>query len=236
MKTYKHTQDGFREIKKRTMRITVPFVALALLLGFGISYYNAGGGDFTTLPLVVLIGLGAGGFGILKGLNRQRDLFNSYTLTMDESSLQREQLNTATLRISKADVKEIVRCPNGSILIKGREQTDTIIVSANIEDYDNFMAALREWGEVRNHEAKPLQQGLLLSLIVGGMALIATVYISTNKYLVLVSGTALLSGLVWSVYQVQTSKNVDRKTKRSLWWTVLVMLSVLGIMYAKLTA
>jgi hypothetical protein len=43
-----------------------------------------------------------------------------------------------------------------------------------------------------------------------------------------------MSGLVWAVYQVQTSRNVDRKTKRSNWWTVVVILAVLGIMYSKL--
>ncbi|GAA4435456.1 hypothetical protein GCM10023188_27460 [Pontibacter saemangeumensis] len=234
MKVYRNREGGFREIQKKALWTTVPLVALALTFGFGISYYNSGSSDFSALPFVVLIGLGAGGIGIFKGLNRQQELFRSYSLTIDEDAVQREQSNTTTLRIRKADIQEIVRCPNGSFLIKGKGQADIIVVSAQIGDYEDLEASLREIGEINSPVAKSLTERLILPFILGGLGLMAIVYLSTNRYLVLVSGTMLVSGLVWAVCQVQTSRNVDRKTKRSNWWTVVVILAVLGILYSKL--
>ncbi|MHC2992898.1 hypothetical protein OB13_15410 [Pontibacter sp. HJ8] len=236
MKVYRNNQSGFREIRQKALKISLPIALLSILTGFGISYYNTGGSDLGTLPFMLLVGGGAVGFGMFKGLNRQRILFNSYTLTIDENFLQREQLHTPTVRIAKEAIQEIVRYPNGSFHVKGIQPADIIIMSHHLEPYDEMVATLQEFGNIRNAEIKSLQQKLLLLGIPLGLVLMAIVYISTNKYLVFFSGTALVSGLAWSVYQVWTSKNVDKKTKRSMWWSLLIILSLLGIMYVKVAA
>ncbi|MEJ8802158.1 hypothetical protein [Pontibacter sp. H249] len=232
MEVYRNRKDGFKVIQKRTLKIILPFMVLGLLSGIGISYYN--NASFDTIPFVLVISFVAVSFGMYRGLNRQRILFNSYSLTVEDQCLIREQQNTPTVQIPKQDIQEIIRYPSGSYLIKGKNLTDLIIVSELVHDHDKLSATLSEMGEVKNQEARSILQRLMLPLIVGGLILMATVYVSTNKYLVLIAGTILVSGLAWSVYQVQTSKNVDRKTKRSIWWSVVVILSILGTMYAKL--
>jgi hypothetical protein len=232
METFKHKKDSFKEIQKRSLKIILPVTLVALLTGTGISYYN--NDSFDTLPFVLVISFIAVSFGMYRGLNRQRVLFNSYSLTIEDDYLIREQQNTPTVQITKQDIQEIIRYANGSYLIKGKNPSDQIIVSGMVDDKDKLTALLSEMGDIKDQAATSMLQRFVLPLIVIGLILMATVYISTNKYLVLISGTAVVSGLVWSLYQVYTSRNVDRKTKRSIWWSLLVILSILGTMYAKL--
>lgn len=232
MEVYKNRKDGFKVIQKRTLKIILPLMVLGLLSGTGISYYNKA--SFDTIPFVLVISFIAVSFGMYRGLNRQRILFNSYSLRVENQCLIREQQNTPTVQIPKQDVQEIIRYANGSYLIKGKNPTDHIIVSEFVEDFEKLTVSLSKIGEIKTQEAKSMLQRLMLPLIGAGLILMATVYISTNKYLVVISGTAVVSGLAWSVYHVFTSKNVDSKTKRSMWWSVLVILSILGTMYAKL--
>ncbi len=62
----------------------------------------------------------------------------------------------------------------------------------------------------------------------------AAVYISKDKIVVGVSGTILLLVLGYSFYEVQISKNIDSKTKRSMWWLIPVTISIITIVYYKL--
>ncbi|MFT2010215.1 hypothetical protein ACMA1I_16190 [Pontibacter sp. 13R65] len=232
MEIYRNKKGSFREIKKRSLRITLPLMLLALLFGVGISYNSVSGLD--TLPFVLIISLAAASFGIYRGMNRQRTLFDSYSLTVEDDFLTREQLHTPTVRMARHDIQEIISHTNGSLLIKGKNPADVIMVSEMVADRDRLMATLSGISQIKHQETKSIQQRFILPLIVVGLVLLAMVYISKNIYLVLSSGTVLVLGLLWSIYQVQASKNVDRKTKRSIWWSVLVILSVLGTMYAKL--
>ena len=63
----------------------------------------------------------------------------------------------------------------------------------------------------------------------------AAVYMSKDKIIVGVSGTVLVVVLGYSFFEVQRSKNVDSKTKKGMWWLILVIASIVGAMYYKLT-
>jgi hypothetical protein len=73
----------------------------------------------------------------------------------------------------------------------------------------------------------------LFSLLTLG--LMATVYLAKNKVAVGVSGTALLALLGYSFLEVRRSRNIDGKTKKGMWWLLLVIASILAVMYVKLT-
>ena len=56
----------------------------------------------------------------------------------------------------------------------------------------------------------------------------------TNRVIVGVSGAILVAILSWSFYDVQRSKNIDLKTKRRMWWILLVLASIIGVTMMKL--
>jgi uncharacterized membrane protein YecN with MAPEG domain len=234
MKTYKNKKDGFKEIQQRSLRLTLPIAGLAMIFGLWIGYSNSDSGQINTLPYAILIGLIAGGFGIYKGLNRQRLLFDSYVLTVDGELLQREQLNTPIVKIVKNEIQDIQKNKLGHITIRGRNKIDFIIVTNQIENYAELENELKLFGEIKLSPRQSTTEKFKIPILLAGLISMAIVYISTNKYLVSACGTFLTLGLIWSFYEVQTSKNIDSKTKRSSLWTIVVILTVVAVMYSKL--
>lgn len=119
------------------------------------------------------------------------------------------------------------------MLLKEKNKADFIFVSNHIDGYEELESNLQQITEIKLQPTTPAVEQFRIPIVLASLILIAIVYISTNKYLVLASGTVLTLGLIWSVYEVQTSKHVDRKTKRIGWWTIVVILVVISITYSK---
>ena len=67
------------------------------------------------------------------------------------------------------------------------------------------------------------------------VGLMLCVYTVNNKIIVGLTGTALVALFIWSFAKIRSSKNVDSKTKRGIWWILLVLASVIAVMVFKLT-
>jgi hypothetical protein len=236
MQQFKIRKDGFKEIRNQILIRTIPLILIAATAGIIISSVNSGEKDSEIIlpifiPLVVL----AVGFGLYRGVNRQKELFESYTLNFTNNHVTREQLNTPEISIDFNDIKEIVKNRNGSFTIIGMSRTDLICVPSQIENYDQVVERLiqiRPISGKSNSQSLQKYQGILVILVIG---LMVCVYTVTNKVIVAVAGTLLLGLAVWSVFEVKKSKNIDDKTKRGMRWIWFVMAAVIVIMVMKLT-
>ena len=237
MQQFKIRQDGFKEIRKAILIKTIPISLLTAFGGLAISHFTTSGlqGDVNVFPFIIPIILGALAFGLYRGINRQKEIFDSYRLTLDNNGITREQHNTPTINISKADLSEIIKNPNGSFTIKGNSTVNVIGVPSQIDDYENLEISLAEIRQISTKTNEPFLQKFraLLSILVIG--LMASVYMSKDKIIVGISGTVLLVVLGYSFFEVQRSKNVDSKTKKGMWWLILVTASIIGVMLYKLT-
>jgi hypothetical protein len=236
MQQFKIRQDGFKEIRKAILIKTIPISLLTAFGGLAASYFTTSGqqGDVNVFPFIIPIILGALAFGLYRGINRQKEIFDSYRLTLDNNGITREQHNTPTINISKADLSEIIKNPNGSFTIKGNSTVNVIGVPSQIDDYENLEISLAEIRQISTKNNEPFLQKFraLLSILVIG--LMASVYISKDKIIVGISGTVLLVVLGYSFFEVQRSKNIDSKTKKGMWWLILVTVSIIGVMFYKL--
>lgn len=237
MEQFKIRQDGFKEIRKAMLIKAIPISLLAAFGGLAISHFNTSGqqSDVNVFPFVIPIVFGALAFGLYPVVNRQKEIFDSYQLTLDNNGITREQHNTPTITISNTDVIEIIKNPNGSFTIKGNSSVSVIGVPSQIDDYEKLEKSLAEIRQISTKSSEPFLQkfrGLISILTIG---LMAAVYISKDKIIVGVSGTVLLVVLGYSFFEVQRSKNVDSKTKKGMWWLILVVASIVGVMYYKLT-
>ena len=61
------------------------------------------------------------------------------------------------------------------------------------------------------------------------------VYALNNKIIVGIAGVTLVVLMTWSFIKIRRSKNVDIKTKKSMWWILIVLASVIAVMFFKLT-
>ena len=66
------------------------------------------------------------------------------------------------------------------------------------------------------------------------VGLIFCVYTASNKIIVGLSGGLLIALMVWSFIKIRRSKNVDNKTKRIIWWVLIVIGAVVVTMIKKL--
>lgn len=237
MEQFKIKQDGFKEIRKAMLIKAIPISLLAAFGGLAISHFNTSGqqSDVNIFPFVIPIILGALAFGLFRGVKRQKEIFDSYVLTLDDNSITREQHNTPTITITKTDLKEIIKNSNGSFTIKGNSTLNVIGVPSQIDDYERLEKLLSEIGQISSKTSEPILQkfsGLFAILTIG---LMAAVYISKDKVIVGITGTVLLVVLGYSFFEIQRSKNIDSKTKKGMWWLILVTASIVGVMYYKLT-
>ena len=237
MQIFKIRQDGFKEIRKKMLLISIPMLLIAGAAGITISTINSKGkeNDVNVLPVVIPMVVLALGFGLYRGVNRQKGLFESYTLTINNNLITREQLNTPTISIYFNDIKEIAKHKNGGFSIKGKEASDLIGIPLQIDNYPTLEAALQQIQPliVKDKASFIEKYQSLAGLLTIGLML--CVYTVNNKIVVGLTGSALVALMVWSLIQIRTSKNIDRKTKKSIWWVVLVLASVIAVMFLKLT-
>lgn len=238
MEQFKIRQDGFKEIRKMMLIKAIPISLLAVSGGLVISHFttNEQQSNENVFSFVIPMVLGALAFGLYRGINRQKEIFDSYRLMIDNNGITREQHNTPTITISNTDVSEIIKNSNGSFTIKGNSFVNVIGVPSQIDNYEKLEKSLAEIRQISTKNSEPFLQkfrGILSSILTIG--LMASVYISKDKIIVGVSGTVLLTVLGYSFFEVQKSKNIDSKTKKGMWWLIIVIASIMVGMYYKLT-
>ncbi len=237
MQVFKIRQDGFKEIRKKMLLRSIPMLLIAGAVGITISTINSKQkeNDVNVLPIVIPMAVLALGFGLYRGVNRQKALFESYTLTITNNLITREQLNTPTISIYFNDIKEIAKHKNGSITIKGKETVDLIGIPVQIDDYLQLETALQQIQPIVVKDKVSFMEKYqsLTGLVTVGLML--CVYTVNNKIIVALTGSVLVALMVWSFIKIRSSKNIDSKTKRSVWLVIIVLASVIAVMFFKLT-
>jgi hypothetical protein len=237
MKQFKIKENGFKEIRKQTLLRTIPITLIAMSVGLVILEYNSVRNITSAVnvyPIVIPILIGTIAFGLYRGLKRQKDIYDTYVLKIDENGITREQINTPVINLSFKDIKRITKSKNGVIVIRGNSIYNSIIVPAQVEDIIGLESILNENCPVPIGFSKPLIQRLLIPIVLVVLGLWIVTYVSSNKLLVACSGTILTITLIWSVISIQVNKNIDNKTRRSSYWIILVVLSIIGVMIFKL--
>jgi hypothetical protein len=233
MRVFKIRQDGFKVEKRLLLTRTIPILLITIAVG---SVFFSQKLNYTNiLPyyipfLVLIISLG-----FYLGLKRRKSIFESYTLTIANNLLTREQLNTSTISIYFTDIKEIVKFKDGSFTVRGKDTADLIGIPAQIDNYSQLETALGEIHPIVSKNKSSLVQKYqsLSGLLVAGLFI--CVYVVNNKIIVGLTGSILVILLGWSCIKIRNSKNVDNKTRKIVWWSLLVMASVIAVAIFKLT-
>lgn len=236
MQQFTVNPNKFKEIKKQMLTRSIPTLLLVTIAVIAINYSNTTKQetDFTWLFIAIpLFGL-VMTWGVRKGLKRQKLLLDSYILTVSNNSITREQANTPTISIYFNDITSIAKYKNGSIIIRSKDAADQIIVPAQIDHYEEFESLIAGINPVNTENSQPQLQKYTTLLSLVNVACMICVYVSNNNLLVGVTGTVCTALTGWSFYKAWMSKNLDSKTKRSLVWGLLALLSVIGITIMKL--
>lgn len=235
MQQFKISQSGIKEIQKKALIRTIFLMSLMLIFAAIISSVNTGGkaGDVNILPIIIPLFAIVFGVSIYIGLKKSKKLLESYILTVTSNLIIREQFNTPTVSIYVNELKEIVQ-KGGNLAIKGKDSEDIIYVSRYIENYDQLEIRLKEIIPIVSNNSKPFYEKYRSLLPVLSVVLMLGVYAVDNKLIVTICGVIVSVQLILSFKKIQKSKNIDEKTRRSTWWIILVLVSVIGVVLAKL--
>jgi len=233
MEKFKIRQNGFNEIRRGMLIKSVPIILLAALAGIAISHFSLSGQEreVNVYPFIIPIILLALGFGFYQGIKRQKEIFESYRLIIDNNSITREQWNMQTISISITDISEIRKNSNGSLTIKGNSTADIIVIPAQIDNFEKLEKLLSEIRHISEKDNKPFLQkyiGLFFILLpITIVGLMAIIYLCENKIIISICGTLLLGILAFSFFEIHRNKNIDSKTKKGSWWLILVVASII---------
>jgi len=237
MRVYQIRENGFNEVKKKLIIRMVPLLVIASTVGILIASINSKheADDVSVLPVVIPIMALFVGYRIYRGLNRQKTLFESYKLTIGDDLITREQLNTPTISIHFNDIVYITKDKNACLAIKGKGKEDVIFVPAQIDNYQEMERILQGIWPIGNKEGNSFLEKFQSVLGIVALGLMICVFTLNNKIVVALTGSILITILTWSATKIWNSKNVDSKTRKSLWWIFLVMAMTLASMIFKLT-
>ena len=232
---FKIKENGFDEIRKKMILRTIPIALIAACGGLAISHFNTNGqsSDVNVLPFVIPIIIGAMAFGLRKGIKRQKSIFDSYELTIDNERIIRRQNLTPDIEIQFSQIKEISKNKNGSLTIKGENLNNSIGVPSQIENMIELESILSKLFKITTSDKQSFQQKYPWVLSILTIVLMMVVYIAKNRILVGFVGSSLTIGLIYSLVITQKSKHLDKKTKRGMWFTLIVLFSVIAITYLK---
>jgi uncharacterized membrane protein len=226
-------QAASRQAKK-ILFMLVPLFIFATAVGVFTGHTGAdnGKGDYTALFISIPLTLVMLTYGVLKGQKRAKKQLSSYTLTFYANSIQREQADTPTINLYHSDIKEIIKMHDSSFYIRAKASADFIAVPATIEHYEEVQELLAEIMPLTSKGAYRLLGKYQLVLSLATLLLMGIVFYSTNKYVVAIGGIPLLGFLGWAFDQARRSNSIDKRTKKNLWWVVLVLFSIAGRMVA----
>lgn len=235
--TFKIKSTGFDEIKKQSIRRAVPILLIAMIFGIAIPFFNSENKEdvWYVLPFVLPIMIFALWSGINKGLKRQKMLFESYLLIFSENAIVREQANTPIVSIQIDEIKSIIKDKKGGYSIKGKTAVDTILIPAQIENFEKLEILFDQIKPIDVTQQLPFAEKYKFPIAIIMLGSMATVYVSLNKILVGICALICCTLFIWFFIEIRKNKNMDHKSKRVGYYLLFILLSILGVTYMKLT-
>jgi hypothetical protein len=224
MQQFKISEEGYKKIRRRGLRVLIPFIAVVVVVIIVISVATPHKGELQTWPVVLPILLLIYGWAFMRSLRRQRQLLLSYTVTISDHEITREQLNTPTLSINFMEIKEIIRLKKGNIVVLGLTRNDTIHIPYWIENYPVLEKELQRFAPI-TERPRVLPYALYRLLIsVFALAMLLTVAVVENRVLVIACAVLASASFIWTSYEMRVSKNLPDNLKRISWIYLLLVL------------
>lgn len=230
-------ENGYNEIKKQIIIKSVPTLLVSMGFGIGIVFFNTKNKEdlFNALPFIIPIFVFALGIGIFRGLKRQKLLFQSFKLTFSENNIVREQSITPLVTIPISDIQSIIKDKKGSYTIKGKTAAETILIPAQIDNQENLEIVLNRIKPIEQLSQPTFEEKYRMPILIVMLLCMATVYVSFNKILVAICSLIVSVLLIRSSIQILKNKNIDNKTRRIGYYSLIVLASIIAVTFIKVT-
>jgi hypothetical protein len=222
--------NAFKAVQKKaviTSLILFSFVVLIVIILPTLMSNDPA--RFDTLPIIVPLLLGAAGFGIFRGLKRQRAIFESFVLKIDDEKIVREQMNTPTLTIYRIDVVSITRHSSGAFAIRGKDKLNPIGIPSQIDNYKLLEDTLSQIRPMNVLTSKTWLEKMFIPLPLSFVVLTGIIILSENETVNIICHVLIVVMLTACLILVQLSKNIDKKTRRLSWVGLIPLTAYLSV-------
>lgn len=241
MQTYTVSKDAYQKLVKKRLAIVIPAIAVVMLTFLGLDFSTSRSTDIVYQAITTPLIMAFVGFIYYRAFRKQIRLVLSYTLTLSESEITREQNSTPTITINFMEVKEILKTKKGGFVIKGRTARDIINVPYLIENAADLEQRLQTFAPITATGRRlPYQQYIGLIYLTGVAAYITSI-LEKNIFLSIITGVVALAILIWLFITVRRSKNATDGMRRATWFylyfaimlTATLILKIMGFQFGK---
>ncbi|OOQ60324.1 hypothetical protein [Mucilaginibacter pedocola] len=236
MPQYKNKPEGFGAVKSQLYRKGLPVMLIALVTGLSISYATQKGvaEEMYTTMFTILFFAVVLAFSFWRALQKQKAVYNSYLLTIDDGYIVKEQATLNTGRLKLGLIEIIEQDEFGNLFVSDAQKQSIVVVSANIESYAEVKELLGAFKPITTRKKINIFQKYWFVTVSVPCILMVVVYISDSKIIVAAAGIPLIAVMIWGIYKIRTNKHFANKSKPSIWMLLIVILSITAMVYYKL--
>jgi len=229
MNHFKVNQEKIELIKRQVWIRMLLIIVLGIGIEMVIKYFHD---DNLIIMPILATAIGVSILHFVK-TKKQIKIFESFLLTISDTSIIRELKNAPAIEIAFKDINQIIRTNDGSFKIKGSTPNDIIFIPSYIENYGSMEKLLYKIGPITNNKYNPLPIMLgLVMLFPISLFIFASVL---NKILIAISGFIIIFILILFIIKVQKNKNIDKGTRRSKYLAILFAIFILIITLSRIS-
>lgn len=235
MQVFRIGPEGIRKVKRKALIRVTPLV----IIGFVFLYYAASRNyDKHTVNTIDPVIAALLGFFIILYLFRfmagvTRSL-KSYTLIFSEHQISQIELNTSEIAIELHEIQEINKIKTGSILVKGIDKADLILIPWYIEGYAEIQHRLQQFRPIENSSKLLFWSRVLTFLSYLTLGLIFCIFSIDTKWVVASCGILFIAVMILYYFLLRNKVNVYIRTKYRPALAIFLIVIVLGTVISKL--
>lgn len=234
MEIYRINKDVYLKMIRKRFRIIIPLVLLIILVGFGANLYTARNGEFAFMAVFFVLFTGFIGFSLYRSTRKQMQQVLSYTLTLSDNEITREQDSTPTITINFMEVKEIIKTKKGGFVIKGRTARDIIHVPHLIDNAGELEQRLQGFAPIATTGSTLSLEAYQSLIYLLGLAGFITSLTVNNDIIAILAGAVAIAVLIGLFTIVRRSKNANTSMRRRSWSYLLFALLIAYTLYTKI--
>lgn len=226
MRTYTVKPEGIDPVRKRMLLFGMSFIVIVLA------------GVWLIMPDVSPVGFGAAvlfviifvGFGFRRGVQRLVETWPTYTLTVGDDYILKQQSHYPDIRINRDEVKAIRKVFTGEIAVKTRDWKKFIVIPPSLIGIEEVEAVLNQWTPI-----KPVPRAKAIFQYSAGIFIVLIFFAVGRSYLrggspdPAVITIVVLAILVANVFLMRTMKripNLDERSKPKRWRFILMIVYI----------
>lgn len=229
MHTFRTRLDGYREVRNQFL---FPLICVDVAIVVVEIYLHSGEASdpkaYARQILTSVIVIAALTISSVRAIRKQRKLYETFTLTITEDSITREQHNTPVITIDKNRVREIQKFSNGGIRVIGDSNLNAIGIPAQMEHREALERHLRD---IKPLTVKPYGTGRAYLQTFGLIlvfAIIGAGLLSENRIAISISGIVMCGFIVAGFVILQQGKDFDKKMKRLRYLTLIPFIGIIS--------